>query len=270
MDVTEDLGDGPVASEVATSSGQPGSPVKPGRARRSTALLVALALAGGIAFATVFAFAVTRLHAQNHQISFRPAGIPANVSTSMADQMQLSPVPTAAAPGFTLTDQQGRQVSLASFRGKTVVLTFMDPHCTDICPIVSREFIDAHHYLGATGSKVVFVAVNVNQFHNQVSDVAAFSRAHQLDSIGPWYFLTGSLPSMRAVWGAYQIQVVAPSRNADIRHTSLIYFIDPRGRERFVAAPMVDHTKQGIAYLPPGQLTSWARSIALVAKDVTP
>jgi cytochrome oxidase Cu insertion factor (SCO1/SenC/PrrC family) len=270
LDVTEDLDDGPQGSEQPVPAGQPTGPARAGRGRRSTALLIVLALVGGVAFATMVAFVATRLHSQNRQISFRPAGIPANVSTSMADQMQLSPVPTAAAPGFTLTDQNGRPVSLASFRGKTVVLTFMDPHCTDICPIVSREFIDAHRYLGAAAAKVVFVAVNVNQFHNQVSDVAGYSRAHQLDSIGPWYFLTGSLASLRAVWDAYQIQVEAPSPNADIRHTSLIYFIDSHGRERYVAAPMVDHTKQGIAYLPPGQLTSWARGIALVTRDVTP
>lgn len=62
--------------------------------------------------------------------------------------MQLSPVPVTRAPGFTLTDQDGQAMSLASLRGRAVVLEFMDPHCTDICPIVSREFIDAYRDLG--------------------------------------------------------------------------------------------------------------------------
>jgi peroxiredoxin len=46
--------------------------------------------------------------------------------------MGLSPVPARPAPGFTLTDQDGRTMSLSSFRGRAVVLEFMDPHCTDI------------------------------------------------------------------------------------------------------------------------------------------
>ena len=48
------------------------------------------------------------------------------------------------------------------YRGKVVVLEFMDPHCTDIYPIVSQEFIDAYHDLGRAAGDVVFAAVNVN------------------------------------------------------------------------------------------------------------
>jgi len=196
----------------------------------------------------------------------RPTGIPASVSTRLAGLMQLSPVPPSAAPGFTLTDQSGHAVSLTSFRGKTVVLTFMDSHCTDICPLVSREFIDANRDLGSAARNVVFIAVNVNPYHRRIADVASYSSEQQLDSIRSWYFLTGSLPSLRAVWQNYQIQVEAPSRNADVIHTSLVYFIDPQGKERYAAAPMVDHTAKGTAYLPAGQLASWGRGIALVAR----
>jgi cytochrome oxidase Cu insertion factor (SCO1/SenC/PrrC family) len=238
------------------------------RLRRSTVLLTVGALLAGVAFATAFAFAVTRLNSRN-QLP-RPSGIPASVSTSLANLMQLSPVPHVTAPGFTLADQSGRPVSLASFRGRAVVLTFMDSHCTDICPFVSREFIDASKDLGPIASRVVFVAVNVNPYHLGVSDVASFSRAQGLDSIGSWHFVTGSLKSLRAVWKNYQIFVQAPSASADVIHTSLIYFIAPDGQERFVTAPMVDHTSNHVAYLPAGQLAQWGRGIALVARAITP
>ncbi|HEX9065589.1 MAG TPA: SCO family protein [Streptosporangiaceae bacterium] len=262
---------------------EPGTTVRPGppeeageaparrRIRRSTILLVALAVVGGFAFATVFAYGVSRLSARSsHQVQYRPAGIPASVSTSLAYLMQLSPVPHHPAPPFTLTDQAGRPVSMSAFRGKTVVLTFMDSHCTDICPLVSREFIGAHKDLGAAARNVVFVAVNVNPYHNKVSDVASFSRAQRLDSIGAWYFVTGPVAALRSIWNAYQVQVEAPSRNADVLHTSLVYVIDKNGRERYVAEPTVDHTKKGASYLPPGQLAAWSRGIALVARSVTP
>ena len=86
---------------------------------------------------------------QNVVSSLRPAGIPASVSTPLATLMGLSPVKGHEAPRFSLTDQNGRPVSLSEMRGKVVVLEFMDPHCTDICPIVSKEFVDASHDLGA-------------------------------------------------------------------------------------------------------------------------
>ena len=90
----------------------------------------------------------------------RPDGIPASIPGSQVNLMELSPIPARPAPGFTLTDQDGQVLPLSAVRGKVVVLEFMDPHCTDSCPIVSA-------------------AVNVNQYHTAVADVAAFSREHQ-------------------------------------------------------------------------------------------
>ena len=150
--------------------------------------LTAVLIAGGV---TVTAYALIR-----HDRSYsRPYGIPAAVPDSQVNLMELSPVPVRPAPGFTLTDQGGRVLSLSAFRGKVVVLEFMDPHCTDICPIVSDEFTDAYRDLGKLAGKVVFAAVNVNQYHRAVADVAAFSREHQLSSIPGWHFFTGSGPA---------------------------------------------------------------------------
>ena len=43
-------------------------------------------------------------------------------------------------PAATLTDQDGRPVSLESLRGHTVALTFLDPVCTTDCPLIAQEF----------------------------------------------------------------------------------------------------------------------------------
>ena len=212
-------------------------------------------------------YAVIRVR-QHEAAGLRASGIPASVSTSLANLMQLSPVPVTSAPEFTLTDQGGHPMSLAGLRGRVVVLEFMDPHCTDICPIVSREFIDAYRDLGATAPRVAFVAINVNRYHLRVADVAAFSGEQQLTTIPAWHFLTGSYPSLQAVWQAYQIEVDAPGPDADVIHSSQMYFIDPQGRERFLADPMVDHTASGSSYLPAGQLASWGQGIALVARQL--
>ena len=220
--------------------------------------LTVVLIAGGL---TVTAYALIR-----HDRSYsRPYGIPAAVPDSQVNLMELSPVPARPAPGFTLTDQDGRVLSLSAFRGKVVVLEFMDPHCTDICPIVSDEFTGAYRDLGKLAGQVVFAAVNVNQYHSAVADVAAFSREHQLSSIPSWHFFTGSGPSLRAAWRNYNVAVQAPDPDADIVHSSVVYFIDPRGRERYLASPQVDHTSSGVSYLPPGQIAAWGRGIARLA-----
>jgi cytochrome oxidase Cu insertion factor (SCO1/SenC/PrrC family) len=199
----------------------------------------------------------------------RPSGIPGNISTRLANLMQLSPIPRVPAPGFTLTDQRGQTMSLASLHGKVVVLEFMDPHCTDICPIVSQEFVDAYHELGTSNSKIVFAAINVNQYYATVADMAAYSSQHQLSTVPTWHFLTGPIPQLHTAWRDYNIQVQAPNPNADIVHTSAVYFIDARGAERYLATPMVDYTANGTAYLPPAQVAAWAGGIARIATDMT-
>ena len=73
---------------------------------------------------------------------------------------------------------------------------------------------------------------------------------------------------MRTVWGDYNVQVEAPTPDADIVHSSVVYFIDPAGRERFIASPMADHTASGTSYLPSGQIAGWGQGIAQVARQL--
>ena len=228
---------------------------------------VAIAAAVIVAAAAV-TVAIARHHQQAADAALRPSGIPASVPTALASLMGLSPLPAKAAPGFTLTDQNGQSLPLSQFRGKVVVLQFMDPHCVDICPIVSQEFTDAYHDLGPAAGQVVFAAVNVNRYHEGVADMLAYSREHQLITIPDWHFFTGPTAALQAVWRGYGIAVQAPSPSADVVHTSAVYFISPAGTERYLASPMADHTSNGTAYLPASQLTAWGHGIALVAKDL--
>lgn len=259
---------GPAADQVITSTGQAesgstGRRVRSGRHRLAVIVSVMTVLLA--AAAATPAFLVTRPATPQAP---RLSGLPANIPTSLANLMELSPLPAARAPGFTLTDQGGHTMSLADLRGKVVVLEFMDPHCTDICPLVSQEFVDAYHDLGPLAGQVVFAAVNVNQYYHSVRAVAAFSRAHGLTTIPRWHFFTGPVPALRATWRAYDIAVQAPNPNADIMHTSAIYFIDADGAERYLASPQVDHTANGASYLPAGQLATWGRAIATLASDI--
>jgi cytochrome oxidase Cu insertion factor (SCO1/SenC/PrrC family) len=238
----------------------------PARARRPWLLAGALGVVVIVAAAAVVI--AVRWQQRDAVAGQRPWGIPASVPTGMINLMDLAPVPARPAPGFTLTDQDGHALSLSRFRGRVVVLEFMDPHCTDICPLVSQEFVDAYHDLGRTARKVVFAAVNVNQYFNQVPNVLAYSRAHQLVTIPGWHFFTGPVPALRAIWRAYGVEVQAPSPDADIVHTSVVFVIGPGGTERYVAAPMADHSSAGTSYLPAGQISAWGRGIAEVARTL--
>ncbi len=191
-------------------------------------------------------------------------------SGSLADFMGLTSAQGQVAPGFSFTDQRGQAISLAALRGKVVVLDFMDPHCTDICPIISHEFVDAAADLGARASQVELVAINVNQFHTDRASTAAFSDEQGLNALANWHFLTGTVPALRQAWHVYGIDVTAPGPDADVIHSADMYFIDPQGHERWVALPTDMKTPAGTSYLPPAQVTRWGQGIAHYAASLLP
>ena len=238
--------------------------------RRRLPLLTMVAVVAAAALAAALVVLVVEHRHRSAALlgGLRAAGLPPALPTAIANEMALSPLPPTVAPAFTLTDQDGRTLPLSSFRGKVVVLEAMDPHCTDICPLVSREFIDAYRDLGAAASHVVFAALNVNQYFSGVADMRKFSADNGLATLPNWHFFTGATPLLRAAWAAYKIQVAAPDPTADIVHTSIVYFVDPSGVERYVASPMVDHAADGSSYLPPGVITAWGRGIAITARQL--
>jgi cytochrome oxidase Cu insertion factor (SCO1/SenC/PrrC family) len=161
--------------------------------------------------------------------STAPTAVVANTRTSATANRNLDPgAPlSAVAPGFTLTDQFGKRVSLRSLRGKVVVLSFNDPECTTICPLTTTALLQAKRLLGSAGPRVELLGIGANPEKTQVKWVHAYSRAHGM--LHKWRFLTGSLPELKRVWRAYGIEAAVV--NGTIDHTPATYVIGPDGRE---------------------------------------
>jgi cytochrome oxidase Cu insertion factor (SCO1/SenC/PrrC family) len=134
------------------------------------------------------------------------------------------------APDIRLENQFGQRMALSQFRGKAVVLAFIDSQCTTVCPLTTVSMLEAKELLGAAGSKVQLLGVDANPRATSVPDVMAYSRAHGM--VNQWDFLTGTLPQLRAAWAAYHIAVQI--QRGLIDHTPALFLIDPQGRERTV------------------------------------
>lgn len=156
---------------------------------------------------------------------------------------------SGAAPGFALTDQFGKRVSLRSLRGKVVVVSFNDPKCTTICPLTTTALLHAKKLLGPAAARVELLGVGANPEATQVKWVRAYSQAHGM--LHRWRFLTGSLPELKRVWRAYGIEAAVV--NGAIDHTPATYVIDSRGNlSRLFLTPMaysgVDQLSYEIAH----------------------
>jgi cytochrome oxidase Cu insertion factor (SCO1/SenC/PrrC family) len=182
--------------------------------------LRAVALAGLLAVAACGTGAVSP--------AARPLSAQARAAAANPDLDPGSSLGGLAAPGFRLVNQFGQTVSLSQFRGKVVILAFLDSECTTVCPLTSVSMTEAKELLGAAGNRVQLLGVDANPKATAVSDVMAYSRAHSMVNQGE--FLTGPAAELRAVWKAYHIYVQIQAGQID--HTPALYVIDQRGREQ--------------------------------------
>jgi cytochrome oxidase Cu insertion factor (SCO1/SenC/PrrC family) len=136
------------------------------------------------------------------------------------------------APGFQLTDQRGRPVTLAGLRGRAVLLTFLDPVCSTDCPLIAQELREADQLLGGTAGRVVLVAIVANPTYRSTAFTQAFDRQERLAGLPNWLFLTGTLPQLTQVWRAYGETVLNLPAGAMSGHADIAYVIDAAGRLR--------------------------------------
>lgn len=131
------------------------------------------------------------------------------------------------APGIALRSAAGAPFRLASLRGRTTIVTFVDPHCTTFCPRESLVIDDAVRTLPAARRPAI-VAVSVDP--TVTSSRVLRQEARRFRWLPQWRWATGTHAALARVWDAYHVDVV-PTKT-DIAHTELAYVIDANGDER--------------------------------------
>jgi cytochrome oxidase Cu insertion factor (SCO1/SenC/PrrC family) len=154
---------------------------------------------------------------------------PPDASAVVADSSGgVMAVPHRLAPEFTLTDQSGTTISMSRLRGTLTLVTFLDPVCSDDCPIIANQIAAADRALGPLARRVQIVAVDTNPVFHRVEDVQAFTRSHGLGDLHNWHFLAGEPGKLGDVLAAYSIVVQVPAVGM-IAHGEGIYFVSPDG-----------------------------------------
>jgi len=145
------------------------------------------------------------------------------------------PAGAKVAPGFTLTDQDGKTVALAAYRGRPVIVTFIDPLCRNFCPLEAKVLNDVVGRLPAA-QRPAIVAVSVNVWANARRYLLQDVRKWRL--VPEWRWGVGNETQLSKVWRAYQIAVLAQTRTIagvtvhEITHTEGAFVVDRTGHQR--------------------------------------
>ena len=175
-------------------------------------------------------------------------------------------------PPTPLIDQNGRPVTLQSFRGKYVVLAQFLTLCQDECPITTGAFQDMQQAVqqAGLGGQVAFVEATVDPGR----DTPARLRAYQSEFGADWTLLTGTPAHIAALWKHFGIyyQKVPEDKPAgidwwthqpltyDVDHTNGFILIDRSGNERFLSQELP---------LLHGQLSATSRACSMTKASTT-
>jgi protein SCO1/2 len=128
----------------------------------------------------------------------------------------------------TFLDQSGREVTLASYGDRPVVLAMVYTRCRSACPRLVADLQGIERRLpAAKRDHTWFVLVSLDPLHDRPDTLAAFAREHALDP-SRWRLLTGSREAVRDLAAVLGVKVREDGDGA-IAHSSNVYLLDPGG-----------------------------------------
>lgn len=138
---------------------------------------------------------------------------------------------------FQLADQNGKQRSIADFRGKVVLLFFGYLNCPDMCPTSVAELAQIRARMGVDRERVQGLFVTVDPKRDKPAVLAQY-----LSSFDPTFVgLSGDEASTAAAASEFKVffaaQKPGPQGNYTVDHSGGIYVFDPRGRLRLMLRP---------------------------------
>ncbi|NUB15225.1 redoxin domain-containing protein [Azospirillum brasilense] len=133
---------------------------------------------------------------------------------------------------FTLTDQDGKTVTDADYRGKYLLIYFGYTYCPDVCPTELGPMARAMDLLGRQADKVQPMFISVDPERDTVAHLKDYVGLFHPNLVG----LTGTPEQVKAAAKAYRVYYAkAPQEGGKpedylMDHSSFLYLMGPDGR----------------------------------------
>jgi protein SCO1/2 len=152
-----------------------------------------------------------------------------NNATSMVQSATKSAVPIGGP--FAMTDQTGKAVTDADYRGKYLLIYFGYTYCPDVCPTELGVMAKALDLLGRQSDKVQPLFISVDPERDTVAHLKDYVALFHPSLVG----LTGTAEQVRDTARAYRVYYAkAPQKDGKpddylMDHSSFIYLMGPDG-----------------------------------------
>jgi protein SCO1 len=137
-------------------------------------------------------------------------------------------------PDIPLVDQDGKTIHFAQYRGKAVLITFVDTQCTDECPILTGLFSKVNALLAKdqkayAASHLISISIDPKFDTPPVLHRYGMETLHgDAADFSHWSFVDLTPAELKRLATAFGV-VYAPSSDGDIVHTLQTALIAPDG-----------------------------------------
>lgn len=136
------------------------------------------------------------------------------------------------APALALTNQHGLEVSLESFRGRPVIVSFAYAHCETVCPLIVSDLLSARERAGADPPPVL--VVTLDPWRDTPSRLPSIATRWKLPD--GMHVLSGPADVVERTLNGWRVPRVRNEKTGDISHPSMVYVIDAAGRIAYVVS----------------------------------
>ena len=131
---------------------------------------------------------------------------------------------------FRLTDPDGRERTLADFKGRAVLLYFGFTQCPDVCPTALTRAAEAKRLLGSEGERLQVIFVTIDPERDLPAVLKEYTAAFDPSFLG----LYGDAERTRQTAEHFKVyyKKVPTGGSYTMDHSTLSYAFDPQGRLR--------------------------------------
>ena len=126
---------------------------------------------------------------------------------------------------YRFTDSKGNEVTMADFRGKPLVVSFIYTSCADSCPIITQTLADAaasaRDALGEDSFSVI--SIGFDSASDRPERMRYFANQQGID-VSDWKFLSGDLPTMTGL----------------AENLGFIFYTSPKGYDHLSQVTVID------------------------------
>ncbi|OJX23663.1 SCO family protein [Comamonas testosteroni] len=134
------------------------------------------------------------------------------------------------ATDIRLSDPDGKERTLADFRGKAILIFFGFTQCPDVCPTALTRAAEVKRLLGPDGERLQTLFITVDPERDTPEVLKAYTAAFDPSFIGLYGDLERTAQTAKDFKVYYKKVPTGATYTMD--HTSLSYVYDPQGKLR--------------------------------------